>query len=146
MLQADKADAIFAIGKVAYNGYVDGGTGYATTRGIIRGIPVYLFDQSDSTWKVWNKEQSKFIPTIQPSLTKNAAVVGTRKLQDNGKEAINSIFTTKSQQEQKVEEPTENKTMKDAQEEAPQTDKTEKEQDLYTTKQQEKMQQIVNLL
>lgn len=98
MMQADKADAIFAIGKVAYNGYVDGGTGYATTRGIIRGIPVYLFDQSDSTWKVWDKEQSKFIPTIQPSLTKNAAVVGTRKLQDNGKEAINSIFTTIPQQ------------------------------------------------
>lgn len=146
MLQADKADAIFAVGTVASNGYVDGGTGYATTRGIIRGIPVYLFDQSDSTWKIWNKEQSKFIPTIQPSLTKNAAVVGTRKLQDNGKEAINSIFTTKPQQEQRVEEPTENKTMKDAQEEAPQTDKTEKEQDLYTTKQQDKMQQIDNLL
>lgn len=145
MLQADKADAIFAVGKVASNGYVDGGTGYATTRGIIRGIPVYLFDQSDSTWKVWNKEQSKFIPTIQPSLTKNAAVVGTRKLQDNGKEAINSIFTTKPQQEQKVEEPTE-KTIDSAQEEAPQTDKTEKEQDLYTSKQQDKMQQIDNLL
>ena len=146
MLQADKADAIFAVGTVASNGYVDGGTGYATTRGIIRGIPVYLFDQSDSTWKVWDKEQSKFIPTIQPSLTKNAAVVGTRKLQDNGKEAINSIFTTKPQQEQRVKETTENKIMEDAQEEAPQTDKTEKEQDLYTTKQQDKMQQIDNLL
>ena len=145
MLQADKADAIFAVGKVASNGYVDGGTGYATTRGIIRGIPVYLFDQSDSTWKVWDKEQSKFIPTSQPSLTKNAAVVGTRKLQDNGKEAINSIFTTKPQQEQKIEESTE-KTIEDTQEEALQTDKTEKEQDLYTTKQQEKMQQIDNLL
>lgn len=146
MLQADKADAIFAVGTVASNGYVDGGTGYATTRGIIRGIPVYLFDQSDSTWKVWDKEQSKFIPTIQPSLTKNAAVVGTRKLQDNGKEAINSIFTTKPQQEQRIEEPTENKTMEGTQEEAPQTNKTEKEQDLYTTKQQDKMQQIDNLL
>ena len=146
MLQADKADAIFAIGEVASNGYVDGGTGYATTRGIIRGIPVYLFDQSDSTWKVWDKEQSKFIPTSQPSLTKNAAVVGTRKLQDNGKEAINSIFITKPQQEQKIEEHTENKTIEDTQEEAPQINKTEKEQDLYTTKQQEKMQQIDNLL
>ena len=145
MLQADKADAIFAVGKVASNGYADGGTGYATTRGIIRGIPVYLFDQSDSTWKVWDKEQSKFIPTSQPSLTKNAAVVGTRKLQDNGKEAINSIFTTKPQQEQKVEESTE-KTIEDTQEETPQINKTEKEQDLYTTKQQDKMQQIDNLL
>ena len=98
MLQADKADAIFAVGKVASNGYVDGGTGYATTRGIIRGIPVYLFDQSDSTWKVWDKEQSKFVPTIQPSLTKNAAVVGTRNLQNNGREAINNIFTINPQQ------------------------------------------------
>ena len=98
MLQADKADAIFAIGTVASNGYVDGGTGYATTRGIIRGIPVYLFDQSDSTWKVWDKEQYKFIPTIQPSLTKNAAVVGTRNLQNNGREAINNIFTINPQQ------------------------------------------------
>lgn len=146
MLQADKADAIFAVGTVASNGYVDGGTGYATTRGIIRGIPVYLFDQSDSTWKVWDKEQYKFIPTIQPSLTKNAAVVGTRKLQNNGKEAINSIFTTKPQQEQRTEEPTENKTVEGTQEETPQIDRKEKEQDLYTTKQQEKMQQIDNLL
>ena len=42
--------------------------------------------------------------------------------------------------------PTENKTIEDVQEEAPQINKTEKEQDLYTTKQQEKMQQIDNLL
>lgn len=34
MMQADKADAIFAIGTLASNGYVDGGTGYASTRGI----------------------------------------------------------------------------------------------------------------
>lgn len=52
----------------------------------------------------------------------------------------------KPQQEQGIEETTENKTMEGTQEEAPQTDKTEKEQDLYTTKQQDKMQQIDNLL
>lgn len=46
---------------------------------------------------------------------------------------------------QRVKEPTE-KTIDDVQEEAPQTDKTEKEQDLYTLKQQDKMQQIDNLL
>ena len=46
---------------------------------------------------------------------------------------------------QRVKEPTE-KTIEDVQEEAPQTDKTEKEQDLYTLKQQDKMQQIDNLL
>ena len=46
---------------------------------------------------------------------------------------------------QRIKEPTE-KTIEDVQEEASQTDKTEKEQDLYTLKQQDKMQQIDNLL
>ena len=46
---------------------------------------------------------------------------------------------------QRVKEPTE-KTIEDIQEEASHTDKTEKEQDLYTLKQQDKMQQIDNLL
>ena len=46
---------------------------------------------------------------------------------------------------QRVKEPTE-KTIEDVQEEASQIDKTEKEQDLYTLKQQDKMQQIDNLL
>lgn len=94
MMQADKADAIFAIGTIASNGYVNGGTGYASTRGIIRDIPVYLFDQKDSTWKVWDKATKKFVPTSQPSLTKNAAVIGTRGLQENGKKAIESLFNS----------------------------------------------------
>lgn len=87
-----------------------------------------------------NTEQSTNVQTA------NTDVVGTRKLQDNGKEAINSIFTTKPQQEQRAEELTENKTVEGTQKETSQINKTEKEQDLYTTKQQEKMQQIDNLL
>ena len=100
MMQADKADAIFAIGTLASNGYVDGGTGYASTRGILRNIPVYLFDQKDRTWKVWDKTAKKFVPTSQPALTKNAAVIGTRELQENGKKAINDIFTVHTSQYQ----------------------------------------------
>lgn len=92
MMQADKADAIFAIGSIASNGYVNGGTGYATTRGILRDIPVYLFDQTNNIWKVWDKATKEFISTSQPTLTKNAAVIGTRKLQENGKKAIESLF------------------------------------------------------
>jgi len=34
MMQADKADAIFAIGSVDNRGFVSGGTAYAATRGI----------------------------------------------------------------------------------------------------------------
>ena len=52
----------------------------------------------------------------------------------------------KPQQEQRVEGPTENETIEDTQEETSQINRREKEQDLYTTKQQDKMQQIDNLL
>jgi len=66
MMQADKADAIFAIAErivkpgeteisnnKAYTNNtnhdnVQGGTANAVARGIIRGIPVYVFDQSDN--------------------------------------------------------------------------------------------------
>lgn len=92
MMQADKADAIFAIGKIASNGYVDGGTGYATTRGILRGIPVYVFDQTDKQWKVWDTKTNKFIVTSEPVLTPHAAVIGTRQLEESGKEAIKNII------------------------------------------------------
>ena len=90
MMQANSADAIFAVGTLGNNGYVNGGTAYATTRGIQRGIPVYLFDQSSNTWKVWNN--GKFTETSQPRLTKNATVIGTRELKDNGKKAIEGLF------------------------------------------------------
>lgn len=93
MMQADKADAIFAIGTIANNGYVSGGTGYAATRGIVRGIPVYLFDQSDNQWKVWDKDNESFTPTMEPVLTPHAATIGTRELNDNGRRAIDSILT-----------------------------------------------------
>lgn len=78
MMQADKADAVFAIGTIGSNGYVDGGTGYATTRGIQRGIPVYLYDRNDKRWKVWDKTKKAFVETAEPTITPNAALVGTR--------------------------------------------------------------------
>mgnify|MGYP002520688144 CR=1 FL=1 len=90
MMQANKADAIFAIGTLGSDGYVRGGTAYATTRGIQRGIPVYLFDQSSNSWKVWSN--GAFMEALQPNLTKNAAVIGTRELQDNGRKAIDALF------------------------------------------------------
>ena len=113
-------------------------------------------------WQEWARQNPELIDELRikakgKTLTDqfaNTRVSQARALADIlnnstkgvSKEAINSIFTTKPQQEQRIEETTENKTIEDAQEEAPQTDKTEKEQDLYTTKQQEKMQQIDNLL
>lgn len=90
MMQAEKADAIFAVSSIGSNGLVNGGTGYATTRGIIRGIPVYVFDQVEEVWKVWDGD--KFIKTTQPTLTNNAAVIGTREINEAGVKAIEDIL------------------------------------------------------
>jgi len=92
MVQADKADAIFAIGHVGDNGLVDGGTGYATTRGIILQKPVYVFDQQRNTWMSFNYNTRRFEPCSEPTLTPKAALIGTRQLQDNGKRAAESIM------------------------------------------------------
>lgn len=91
MLQANSADSILAIGRLK-NGHVDGGTAYATERGIIRGIPVYLFDQDDNHWKIYDGE--KFINCEQPNLTRHAALIGTRQITEDGKRAIQSVFET----------------------------------------------------
>lgn len=93
MMQADKADAIFAVGTINSRGYVDGGTGYATTRGIQRGIPVYIFDQIAGQWKVWDSNKKSFIKTTEPTLTPHAATIGTREINNLGKQAIKSILS-----------------------------------------------------
>ena len=78
MMQADSADAIFAIGTIGSRGFVEGGTGYATTRGIIRGIPVFVYDRMHKQWKIWSDSSRKFVTTSTPTLTPHAAVIGTR--------------------------------------------------------------------
>ena len=121
MMQADKADAIFAIAeKITRPGEsewyknkeypnntghdnVQGGTSNAVARGIIRGIPVYVFDQSDNQWKVWDNNSKSFISTSEPTLTPHAATIGTRGINDAGRQAIKGILTKTLQQTQRVE-------------------------------------------
>lgn len=102
MLQANSADSILAIGRLGKNGHVDGGTAYATERGIIRGIPVYLFDQDDNHWKTYDGE--KFINCEQPNLTRHAALIGTRQITDTGKRAIQNVFSANTRPQQTVED------------------------------------------
>lgn len=91
MLQADNAPAIFAVGRLEKNGYIDGGTAYATTRAIQLGIPVHLFNQDTSHWMVWSKQLHKFVNEEQPELIEGASLVGSRSLSENGKRAIDKI-------------------------------------------------------
>lgn len=92
MLQVNGADAVFAISSIDENNRVNGGTGYATSRGIMLGLPVYVYDQNTSKWNKWDYNTNKFVEIEEPTLTPHAATVGSRAIQQNGIEAIKSIL------------------------------------------------------
>jgi hypothetical protein len=116
-LQAKAADAIFAISDIIGVGekgkaskgtrytsksskeIVDGGTGYAVQMAINLGKPVYVFHQGTNSdnkasvgWYKWDYSTEKFVSVPTPVLTKKFAGIGTREINEAGKQAIKEIF------------------------------------------------------
>lgn len=95
--QVKNAEAVFAIGKFlgTEKKLVSGGTGWAVQMAIDCDKPVFVFLQ-DSIGGAW----FRYMPVVGfeclwgeiPKLTQNFAGVGTRELQDSGKEAIRKIY------------------------------------------------------
>ena len=106
--QVKYSDAIFAIGhlvrpgekmfpnqkndtRVAINPGVQGGTGYAVAMAILHGKPVYVFDQERNKW--FKNIDGKWSESDVPALTYNFAGIGTRNLNENGKKAIEEVYS-----------------------------------------------------
>ena len=89
--QVKYSDTIIAV-SVINNNMVNGGTSWAIQMGIDCGRPVFVFDQNLSTWFRWSYISQNFVRCDKPIITENFAGIGTRKLNTNGIEAINSIF------------------------------------------------------
>lgn len=89
-LQVKSADSIIAIGRLK-NSIVEGGTGWAVQMAINEGKPVYVFSQNNGKWykNINGKWESSDVPTLTP----NFAGIGTRELNDAGKQAIVDVFT-----------------------------------------------------
>ena len=112
MMQAAKADAIFAVSEIVApnikgrKGYVnktnhpiiEGGTGYAVASAILLGKPVYVFNQDSSYgyetgWYKWNSSTNDFVKTDIPVLTKNYAGIGSSTNETEiGKQAIRDVY------------------------------------------------------
>jgi hypothetical protein len=89
--QVKNADAVFAIGNISDN-TVDGGTGYAVEMAKEVKKPIYVFNQKDNKWYKFNYDTNNFIRTTTPRLTPNFAGIGTRKLSNAGKAAIEEVY------------------------------------------------------
>lgn len=93
-LQAKAADTVFAIveGFDNKNGKFlpKGGTGYAVVMADQLGKPVYIFSQADNNWYIY--KNGNLTKTSTPILTKKYAGIGTRQINDLGKQAIRSVY------------------------------------------------------
>lgn len=96
--QVKNADAIFAVGHLK-NGIVDGGTGWAVQMAIDDNKPVYVYDQTRKQWFSNINGQWQVFSGI-PKLTKNFAGIGTRELNQDGKDAIKQVYENTFNDEQ----------------------------------------------
>lgn len=94
--QVKNSDAIFAIGKLKDRQTVDGGTGWTVQMAVDSDKPVFLFLQ-DAMGGGW----FRYMPVVGfesclgeiPKLTENFAGIGTREINEFGKEAIKRIYS-----------------------------------------------------
>ena len=91
--QVKKSEAIFAIGILQTEKTVLGGTGWAVQLAIDNHKPVYLFEQNVNQWHYFDYESNAFeIYEGIPKLTEKFAGIGTRNINENGMNAIISLF------------------------------------------------------
>jgi len=93
--QVKNADAIYAIGSLVEGSdkLVDGGTGWAVQMAIKERKPVWLFEQNLNQWFYFYQAVNKFVEVNSiPLLTENFAGIGTRQINENGKQAIKEIY------------------------------------------------------
>ena len=106
-LQAKAADAIYAVstliepGQKDAKGYINntnkkivsGGTGYAVQMAINLDKTVFVFNQADNTWWMYDNTRGEFgVYGATPILTKNFAGIGTREINEAGKQAIRDVY------------------------------------------------------
>ena len=93
--QVKHSDCVFAIGKFVKNSknLVDGGTGWAVQMAIDCGKPIYFFEQNENSWYNYDYELNLFVEYNHvPLLTTNFAGIGTREINQFGKEAISEVY------------------------------------------------------
>ena len=88
-MQVKNSDAVFAIGHLV-RGIVDGGTGWAVQMAIDDGKPVYVYDQQRMQW--YKNINGQWSESETPTLTTNFAGIGTRQINEAGKQAIKDVY------------------------------------------------------
>ena len=92
--QVNNGQEIYVIGAVQEDGTVRGGTGWGAEFAKLCNKPLHVFDQEKNSWFSWTGEDwEKRSSANGPIITHvHFTGTGTRKIQANGKRAIEDLF------------------------------------------------------
>lgn len=102
--QVKNSDCVYAVGIFKTENQVSGGTGWAIQMAIDNNKPIYFFEQNKNKWFKYEKghgdlnydrfaEPDRFREiSYIPPLTEKFAGIGTRNLNENGKNAIKELY------------------------------------------------------
>ncbi len=93
--QVNSGQEIYVIGTILDDGTVRGGTGWGAEFAKLCNKPLHVFDQGQDSWFRWNGTDWQAIDrSAGPLITHpHFTGTGTRSLQENGKQAIEELFT-----------------------------------------------------
>ncbi len=93
--QVNNGQEIYVIGVILDDGTVRGGTGWGAEFAKLCNKPLFVFDQEKSGWFEWTEQTWKPHGAQAPRITHpHFTGTGTRRLQDNGRQAIEDLFTS----------------------------------------------------
>jgi hypothetical protein len=93
--QVNNGQEIYVIGVILADGTVRGGTGWAAEFAKLCNKPLYVFDQEKDRWFHWRGTEWQPLPAAEGPVISHAHFTGTgtRTLQDNGRRAIEGLFS-----------------------------------------------------
>jgi hypothetical protein len=92
--QVNNGQEIYVIGTILEDGTVRGGTGWGAEFAKLCNKPLFVFDQEKDGWFEWTGSDWKAHGKSAPTITHlHFTGTGTRQLQENGKQAIEDLFT-----------------------------------------------------
>jgi hypothetical protein len=93
--QVNNGQEIYVIGAILDDGTVRGGTGWGAEFAKLCNKPLFVFDQEKNDWFEWSGSDWKARGVDTPTITHpHFTGTGTRTVKDNGRRAIEELFTT----------------------------------------------------
>ncbi len=90
--QIESASQVFVVGTIMEDGTIKGGSGWGAEFAKICNKSLYVFGQVKNNWFKW--EKGAWIKVDAPTITDpHFTGTGTRILEENGKKAIQELFT-----------------------------------------------------